>query len=570
MSPVAQEQNKMDDNNILNKRYNSFGSLDSRKQHKIQFQHFLQEELKEHSIEKQIIVNKSPNRLGKTISTIEILYQMGYKVFFATDRHNQIREIKNTFKEKGIEITQWRGFEKSCTKSGEMKFLYDNQVPIKKICNGCEYQEDEDCLYLNQFQTKNKIVAGPKQFLKSKKLDDFEPDIIVWDEVLDSKDKIKPFIPENLTEEDFNEFNVNFFYLVYEFALECQKSRKVENIEDLDLNREPIESQFFIDMLVKKIRENPQLKYDAKFMDIFQFITKLGNTINWLYRCSWYGYREIFYEPYLINALKLDAHLIILNTSFDEDMYNSIVQSRSLEVHELKIFDFEIPKNSDSYFLFYKVNRRSCSKGALFETDKNGKILEDDSGMPIIKYKYGKDVFKLIFWAIDYCLNKGLKVGVITYSKAKKIFTNIVGEERVGHFGGQQGSNKFDDVDVLFIVGTYIIHGTGLSEKYQLVYNELVGENNWKPTTINGTQLSLCDNEKLNRIKLSGLNEEHSQAIFRSGAHLFPGKIVICFGYEPEGIGDKINRKTFGANTRLKLLLVKYSKILKQHHSNSS
>ena len=66
------------------------------------------------------------------------------------------------------------------------------------------------------------------------------------------------------------------------------------------------------------------------------------------------------------------------------------------------------------------------------------------------------------------------------------------------------------------------------------------GKNN---QTINGMQINLSDNEKLNYVKSYKLNEEHQQAIFRSGAHIKPGKIVVSFGHVPEGVEEILTTK---------------------------
>ena len=63
--------------------------------------------------------------------------------------------------------------------------------------------------------------------------------------------------------------------------------------------------------------------------------------------------------------------------------------------------------------------------------------------------------------------------------------------------------------------------------------------------------IQLTDNMDFNRIKLYKLNEEHQQAIFRSGAHVHSRKLVVSFGYVPEGVENILTYHTFSNRNQL-------------------
>ena len=66
----------------------------------------------------------------------------------------------------------------------------------------------------------------------------------------------------------------------------------------------------------------------------------------------------------------------------------------------------------------------------------------------------------------------------------------------------------------------------------QLLIDDPARWNNFQH--INGARITLSDNTLLNELKLYKLNEEHGQAIFRSGAHVQNGKIVLYSATYPK------------------------------------
>jgi hypothetical protein len=177
-------------------------------------------------------------------------------------------------------------------------------------------------------------------------------------------------------------------------------------------------------------------------------------------------------------------------------------------------FHFE---NKNSLLLHYNYKARSCSKIGLDN--------------------YGAEIYIMAKNLIRFGNKKGLKTGIITFKNQNQLFTKET--DVVSYFGGHQGSNTFDDVDLLIILGTYHINPDGLYQKYFMLTNQLLIDdparwNNFQH--INGARITLSDNTLLNELKLYKLNEEHGQAIFRSGAHVQNGKNCNCIWLRPEDV----------------------------------
>jgi hypothetical protein len=271
----------------------------------------------------------------------------------------------------------------------------------------------------------------------------------------------------------------------------------------------------------------------------------LGNTITWISYAQKHGKMDHFYKPYLHYALDLrreyKSKIIILNTSLEKWIYDQITNRYQYDLPEPTFYSTDII-NHESILFQYNHNKRSCNKGAITKQNSKGAVF---GGL------YGDEILEMVQRAISFANNKGLKVGIITFKGLKDDLESKFGDKThiISYFGGHQGSNKFDDVDMLLVIGTYHINPRGLYQTYYKITGEFLRDNpaNMRAIkkSINGTQLFLSDNENLNKVKLYKLKEEHGQAIFRSGAHVKSGKIVIAFGFVPEGIENVLKYRKF-------------------------
>jgi len=491
-----------------------------------------------------ILAVNLPNRFGKTYTTLKHYENEQSKVLYLSDRHDQISEINN-----GKKYVHWYGIKKLCEKK-------DDPFIVSLIAQGlyanvvCRYCNKTTCNYKNQFEIPdNVIVIAPKEFLQTKRVDETW-DAIIFDENIEKGKKIEITYP-SIPEEIFIKYHVNYkFYQEIKNIIETIPTDI--NINEL-ISYGKINSDHLLNV-INQIRKEDIIIGENEH-GLISYLNNLSDTIQWISYAQRYGRMDHFYKPYLYYAFDLrrnyKSKIIILNTSLEKWIYNKITSRYQYNLPEIEFYSSDF-NNYDSLLLNYSYKKRSCNKGAI--TKKNifttGKKLSFGSN-------YGLDILEMVQRSISYANNKGLTVGIITY----KDLTQTLREKFeykthiISYFGGHQGSNKFDNVDMLIIIGTYHINPNGLYQIHYKITGEYLKDNPADmraiKQTINGTQLYLTDNEDLNRVKLYKLKEEHGQAIFRSGAHVKPGKIVITFGFVPEGTEKVLKYKEFNNKEQL-------------------
>lgn len=542
----------MDNISIVDDLYNSCGFKPNKIQE--QFQKDWKSSLKENISfdgSGKVILNNAPNRIGKTTTTLKWLDEKEAKVLYLADRHNHIEEVETFIGDD--KFVHWYGLEQLCQigTNPNTHFLLENGVPPKLVCRDCSNKKT--CLYWKQWKIgDNSIVGAPKELIPTKHVQNKKWDVIVFDELVDKAKKIEGYIPE-LSEDIFKRFGIQYLYNTTYLSMKLIGENKDFSKDNIALLKSFVpEISSSLQKVVKQIKDTEELKKYKDVPKLIKWLSRYGDTLDWADHCSKFGYRTKYYKPYLYYVLDLvnkhESDVVILNTSLQKRFYNFMVENYDKDLPELKEFKFTV-QNKDSVLLHYNKRNRSFSKGILFEEDKNGNI-------HINKEDYGVETYEMAKQIINFCKKRNLKVGVLTYKSAEQFFWDIA--DSVSYFGGHQGSNQLDDVDVLLIYGTFNINPKGLYKKYYMIKNEFLGDNHakWnKSRYINGCRLLFSDNEPLNEIKLYKLNEEHGQAIFRSGAHVQKNKIVIVFGFVPFGVENILDYRTFytaiGARTSI-------------------
>lgn len=555
----------MDNINIKDSQYKDFDFNISIKQK--EFKEKWITELEHFTRQKQgIIINNAPNRIGKTINTLEFFLEKDLKVLYLSDRHPQISEVEKRL--QNDLFVHWWGLERACALKNdpEISLLIENDLPTGIICQGCPSREN--CSYHSQFQIVDKlIIGGPKEFLPFKNVQTNRWDVIIFDELVEKSFRIEPCIP-SLTEEIFNKYGIDSFHESYATVktLVEQDKIKLDGNSLLALENEAKEiREIALSNVAKKIKKE-SIRNQDQLANLLQFLNGFPSTVKYLEYCSNYGKRPYFLKPYLhyvFNLIEQDkSSLIMLNTSLKRDIFKLVTFNQDNHIGNPNVFNFPIV-NPNSVLLHYRhPYQRSCRKSALFEYDDKIKI--DNEGIPVInKEEYGKEILDIAMGAIEHCKENGLSTGIITFKDVIKLFKDKV--DVISHFGGHQGSNQFDDIDALIIYGTYNINPTGLYEIYYSLTNEFLGDrhadwNNYK--FINGMRMTFSDNEKLNLIKEYKLHEEHGQAIYRSGAHVKDRKIVIAFGFVPEGVENILSYSKFYTKRGVKISISKWLKKL--------
>lgn len=491
----------------------------------------------------QIIVNNAPNRFGKTVTTLLYYSKLPGKYLYLSDRHSQIGELKIK------KSRHWYGQRLKCERKDEpfINSLMAQGLGANIICS--YFCKEKFCEYKKQFQIPDDvIVVAPKEYLATSYVQGTLWDSVILDENLEKAQKITYTYPD-ISKDVFESYGLKYcMYNVVGEIINGSHDYTKAHLPELEV-RTIIEKGQLSD-LIKKIRGSDEVfspNYDER--NLISFLNNLPNTMQWIQYCMEYGTMDHFYKPYLhfaYDLLKEKTKMVILNTSFDKFIYHQIAARYHEPVVEPLYYNVYL-ENKDSYLFQYNYHKRSLSKNTI--TEERGSKFGG---------KYGAEILEMVQRAVSFASKRELKTGVITFKslvdEVNELFDDDV--DIVSYFGGHQGSNKFDDVDVLIIIGTYHLNPYGLYQKHYAINNEYLeydkakwgGENN---TTINGMLVNLTDNEKLNRVKLYKLNEEHQQAIFRSGAHIQPGKLVVNFGYVPKGVEKVLKYGKFFTKNQL-------------------
>lgn len=482
----------------------------------------------------QIIVNNSPNRFGKTYSTLDYTSRVPGRWLYLSDRHAQIGELEHIEK-----VVHWKGFKKSCERKDDpfIAALISNGIGARVICKS--FCSRKSCKYRKQFKIPDDvIVIAPKEYLATSYVDGHW-DMIIWDENLERARKVQLVYP-TIPDDAFIDHAISSRF--YKAVGRVRDGHSEYDIKDLEIWANTALSKF--SGLISEIKEGSTFSPTAEENNLISFINNIPMTLEWIQCAQEYGLMDHYYKPYLHNAFDLQrkhqSPLVILNTSYNSWIYDQIANNYydSLPKPILKGI---MLNNPDSYLLHYYNLKRSCSRNAILNSERS-------------KFggSYGDEIYEMVKRTINFANKRELKVGVITFQslidEIEKLFGDKV--DVTGHYGGHQGSKTFDDVDVLINIGTYHLNPLALYNKHYIINKEYLahspakwgGENT---KIINGMLVTLTDNEKLNRIKLYKLNEEHGQAIFRSGAHVSPRKLVVNFGYVPEGLEKTLTYKRF-------------------------
>lgn len=505
----------------------------------------------------KIIINNAPNRIGKTITTLKYFDDENAKVLYLADRHNHINEVELTLKTP--KFIHWAGIDRLCRykyEDPDTAFLIDNKVPAGIVCDKCPWRKG--CKYWTQWKIEdNSIVGTPKELIPTSYVQKEEWDVVIFDEIIDKEMRIKPHIP-HLNADIFDYFGIKDLYysnyIIVEGLKKQQDFKEAKGIlqDDAQEIRKKI-----LPNLAKQIKNSEiDLNHNSSG-ELLKYLAKYSATVEWVKYCAKYGHRTHFFNPYLYKILDLikkhGSNIILINTSLDEQFYNLILNNYEKELPEPELFSFNI-QNKNNLLLHYKFLKRAFSKNSLFIEDENEKLQAN-------RETYGIEAYNEAVKIIKFCKKEDLSVGVITANKAMHLFEDIADE--VSYFGGHQGSNQLDNIDVLLIYGTYNVNPQGLYQKYYMVTNELLINNQAKWNNyryINDYRITFSNNEILNQIKYYKLKEEHGQAIFRNGAHVQDNKIVISFGFVPKEYNDTLTYRKFSNARGAKISISKWLK----------
>lgn len=497
----------------------------------------------------EVILNNSQPRLGKTVSSLEYCESNDIFFLFITDSHKLIYQIEKDLKNDYI---HFEGQSRLCNFKHDENKKHLIEIGFGAfLCRSCTHKKNGNCHYHNQFiiDTEN-----PKSILVTKKqlpvlLNKSENNrydfisFIIFDEKIEDGTKIEPTIPE-IKKETFEYYGVKDFYPHYEFIHIYKDSNSKEgfkksrnSLKDIDVTEAIGKIYYNIKddgQLLNQIMKDKELENDTEVLNLLNFFLSFNETVHWMALCCKKGYHPYFPKTYLEFAHdlknKYNTTLTVLNASVKHNVLEYILK-------DFVEFKYPLVENKNNILFRYSM---ACNKSALFKTNSKGQIILDESGTPLKNYqtKYTMEVFTLVEGIIDHCNKKNLKVGIITYKAAKIFFEDKC--DVTGHFQGVQGSNEFDDVDVLVVLGTFNLPLVALANKTYFItgdYKDLedIGQ---LTEVIIGQKTIVYEDEDLNKVKEFKKDEEHEQALLRSGAHIEDGKIVFAFGYVPERVEE--------------------------------
>ena len=535
-SPV-QEWVIMDNNNIMDIRYRLYGAPKYQSGTSKSIQDVMKS-LKS-SCKEIVVLNHLP-RLGKTYSLLEYLNNSENTLsLYVSDIHQQMEQMVSNFSKMHV----IQGAAKICPKLNDenthdaeknhLRFLFSGQFKRNLACRYCDAYKN--CIYNKQFDfpENNIILTVAKESLPNPRIHTAF-DFIIFDENMVKAAPIEPTLPKIDTElinSLYYGSQISFAYDNIKIISESSFTFKDnEIIKMLDEDAEYLGSDGIIRKTIKEI-SSLEFEEKKKFNGVLPFMANLYQTVEWAKRCYNAGEcRPKHYRPYLHDAFdlinKYNTNLIIANATFSQPIYNQIENQYHNSLPQIKdIIDMPVT-NKNSYLLNYKHPQgRSCSRTGLEE--------------------YGSEIFKTIETIPRFCEKKGLKTGLITFPEYED---NFPGFDVTDHFVAHRGKNDFDKVDVLTILGTHNIPRIGLLNKNYAITGEYLpieSLKNWKTKTINGSKISVPQNNQFRDTRLYLLYDEHLQTILRSGAHIKDKKTVINFGYVPPGCEKILTYKTF-------------------------
>lgn len=154
-------------------------------------------------------IGKTTNEMLKVLKLLQ--GKVKVKVLITSGTHSWCYEWGKFLADAGVEVRHWEGWKRKCPlwSNDEEKChpliwrLRWFNLPTKNICTMCQTKElysQKDCPYKQQFENLSNVVIAPIQYVFTKYLDKFGPDIIFIDDCLKayaplhSREEIAEFI----------------------------------------------------------------------------------------------------------------------------------------------------------------------------------------------------------------------------------------------------------------------------------------------------------------------------------------------------------------------------------------
>lgn len=402
------------------------------------------------AFDKGITVLALQPEIGKTFSFIKYCQDNADKnIAYFAPNHKLLDEVEIRLKEKlpSSNIIHWRGMGKICKLYQEndpyLNIFIDNSFDLHYYCGECEHSKG--CQYKDyrkQFTiTKPCIVLSPLEYIK-KHVDKF--DTIFVDELI-----IKCYTYSLPDEEELR--SVISILWDFEHAPILEELRTAISNPEI-FNK--IDKQELWRVFQRGRRKSlPDLKKIELLGKVFNNIYDSVEFLKWksIYEKS-DGYEKslkTYYEPFIYKLFELaeTKPIVFMDATFSQELFEDLLQGYDGEFGIKNNFDVNIyytnVKNKNS--VVYRVNPTSWYPKSSITTN----IITDA---------------KKLYNSYNI-LNK--KVGLIT---SKDIEIQFFNGFNALHYNNLRGQNKFEDFDVLILLGTYLMNPIGIVDYHNELY----------------------------------------------------------------------------------------------------
>ncbi|MHA1972483.1 MAG: hypothetical protein ACTSW1_05810 [Candidatus Hodarchaeales archaeon] len=431
------------------------------------------------------------------------------RITLSSYSHKLLEEFERKLDLAGIPYTRWQGISRICplrNTNQTIKAHIENNTPPKYLCTYCQRNNlfNGECPYQQQFVNPETTLLCPSAYLFSNRIRDFNPDHIYLDD-----DKLqKRNLPTRAQ-------IISWVSALHDF-----------NILDRNITLTSIQNnpKYYANQISERIsRVISEETSDPVFLKRLNAVS-VSDLLDYLKLTRIYGRRDQFAVPLIFqifeHAKQTEVTIIdaIPNRQFLDDMaqrYQRENPDYSIEYEYLDPLECDAEQNSEVYRV-----RLGTRKNAVYS-----KITLRD---PRVRNRINAQIEKII---ANRFQNK--KIGIISMKELVSEFHPRA--EKRAYYANLRGSNLLEDVDVLFVIGTYIPNIEAIQKDFELFYART-------PTTletvkVKGEGYVYSDSPLDNFSRMNGEYEMY-QALHRCRPALSTKKIFV-WGIIPKWIKEE-------------------------------
>lgn len=484
---------------------------------------------------RELLVNAGV-QVGKTYTTLKVLLEMGCKVVYFSDRHKQMEQKEEEFKGLGYDVVRIQGKSRVC-ECKEDPVISEVINLSGNFCSLCpEYEKKDDCLYYQQFVYEDyQLFLAPKEYSNYSFFQEKEWEFVVWDEEIETSRKIEP-------KDDVKQWMI----LEYFGSKKLNDYKYVHDLIDKP-KIEPDDLKFLGDVVyeIHKWQWNTNIfksidMYNVKsLIPMLEFVTNIYTTKEWLEMKCENGEKDIYFKQRFKDLYDdrgvLNSNigkLILLNASLKKEYL------KPFGIDNFEIVSYDSTEKDSTLFIHYDTRGKSFNKFNMFNV-KNGKLVFKN---------YGEKEFENIQSVAQGLQKHGYKIGLISFKQfIEEPDVDLSMFDITGYFRGTTGMTNWNDIDVLFVFGTFT-RGS-YEEPYEVLFNDHTQQKNPEGDTILNHNVKLWvpfNNNKKYLIMKYCRDQDMEQVICRTGLFNSKGKVVMVFGYCPEHLTERCNVKYLG------------------------